>query len=513
MATNDAPNPHEFHKRPSKTKGPCPICGCPASLRGIHRRVHDPDAKHSRFVQKRKGADGWEFEVVDTTPKTPDRPKVRTRKVRRPRKKAEKSPRVSSARLRENIIKACTMTVTKGKSSKEVAEAFGIAETTLYDWKREYADLWKKTEEALADQIIAVVRAQVGTDAILGDVDLYLHHANLAEKWCNVSQEPLFPVTKEQTLCTFFEEYYKPTCLSGAAPSTLNLYSMTLKRWRLLTGDPPLKDIDVPLLARFRDALAKCRGMKKWKRMSPSSIAGKMRQIQTILDKAGPPGYRNRDAAGVIETSPWCRAPKQEARPVRIVTPEEIDKVYNVACLMEQPKLEHLKPAQWWRALLVVTWNTGLRRGTLFKLTWDMVDWENRVFRIPGDSMKSKRWQVQPFNETAERHLRGIRRSYLPETSLIFPWSQDSRQFHIALHKLLDLAGIPEEEHFGLHDIRKTLATTLWTDNPNAASLALGHTNSSVTARHYVEQMGIVAKAVNELKQPAAFGQRNEGAA
>jgi integrase len=266
-----------------------------------------------------------------------------------------------------------------------------------------------------------------------------------------------------------------------------------------------LTSIDVLLLTRFRDALAKTRGQNKWSYATPTTVAGKMQAIQTVLDKAGPSGHRNRDAAEILEKVPWVRAPRTEARPVRLVDPKHVSDAYRVACCMDRPVVEDggLKPGEWWRALLVVAWNTGLRRRSLLELDWDMVDWERRFFRIPGRSMKAKRFQIQPFPEVVLTHLRGIRRS---EHGLIFPWPMHIREFSNKWHELLDLAGIPVENHFGLHDIRKTLATTLWGNDPQAAQFALGHASATVTARHYVSQTGIVAAAVDAIEQPEAFG-------
>ena len=86
---------------------------------------------------------------------------------------------------------------------------------------------------------------------------------------------------------------------------------MTLKRWRLLTGDPPLAQITNSVLARFRDVLSKSRGLQSHKKMSPNTIRSKMVTIQTLLDKAGPPRPRNRDAAGLLERVPYAKPPRK----------------------------------------------------------------------------------------------------------------------------------------------------------------------------------------------------------
>jgi len=420
-----------------------------------------------------------------------DRPKTPSRR-RGPTKKT-----------RERISLAVRMHNYEGKSLGEIAEYFGVHRRQVESWKALYAPIWDAAEEACAKQITEVVRQAAGTDAVLENPDLYLHHAAVADRWTGKRGEPLFPHNGEPTVCSFFETYYRPTCLSDAADSTLKLFAITLKKWRYFTGDPPLKQIDAPLLAKFRDALSKCRGAKPYRRATANTVASKLRQIQAILDKAGPPRPRNRDAAGILENPPWVRPPRCEPKGVRIVTEEELENCYLAACGMTRPRFKKIKPPKFWRALLVVAHATGLRRGTLFRLRWEWVDWHRRVLMIPGDSMKSKRLHIAPLNTVAIEHLHSIR----DDRELVLPWPFDKRHFYSCWHQLLDLAGIPREEHFGLHDLRKTLATQLWQTSPQAAQLALGHSSAAVTAGYYVGQTGIVAAAIDNMEVPAAFRQ------
>ena len=83
---------------------------------------------------------------------------------------------------------------------------------------------------------------------------------------------------------------------------------------------------------------------------------------------------------------------------------------------------------------------------------------------------------------------------------------KDLHTFHKWFHKLQYLAGIPKGEHFGLHGIRRTVATRLWENNPEAAQLALGHVAAAITRRHYIQSADIVSRALDLLPQPEAFG-------
>ena len=467
--------PTEWHHRPPKTKGNCHICGCPASRPGEHRRIDEPD-KPPRFVKRSKSDGSWQLDDV-----------------------VQGSP---CQKTRERILVAVRMKVYQGKTDAEIAAALGVREARIWEIRRVYSAIWNGLEQTIANEVATLIRNQAGTDAVLEAPDLFVARASICEKWSKASGESLFPIGDEPTLTSFYESFFVPVRLSEAADTTKQTYRDVLKRWRLVTGDPPLSEINVQMLAKFKEHLQRSRGKHPDTTMSASTVAKMMRHLQAILDKAGPPGPRNRDAADLIERAPWIRPPRPEPKPVRVVTLDTLNSVYAAAVGMKGPTVDGLKPSLWWQALLVVTFNTGLRRGTLFKLRWEWLDWEKRVFVIPGHSMKAKRLHVTPLNETAIEHLRMI---YSENRELVFPWPMDQSTFDTYLHRLLDRAGIPRDQHFGLHDLRKTLATALWEASPQAAQLALGHTSSAVTVNHYVSQTGIVANAIDQLAQPSAF--------
>jgi integrase len=106
------------------------------------------------------------------------------------------------------------------------------------------------------------------------------------------------------------------------------------------------------------------------------------------------------------------------------------------------------------------------------------------------------------LNETAYRHLLAIR----TDREMVFPFPHYFRTFYTHLHKLQAAAGIPKADHFGLHTLRRTLATSLAAEGKSgAAQFVLGHSAMATTEKHYIAQGGIVAAALDALPQPAAF--------
>ena len=246
------------------------------------------------------------------------------------------------------------------------------------------------------------------------------------------------------------------------------------------------------------------RGNKPHMRASPNSVRAHLRVVQLLLDKLGPPGRRNRDGLGILDIVPWALPPRQVQRIPRTVKLAYLSDCYLAAVGMDRPKFPGVRPPAFWRALLTVAWNTGLRRGTLFSMRSDEIDWTGCRLMLPAERMKSRRPMVVHLNPAALAALRSIR----ADRELVFQppspaWSKS--QFYKLFHKLQDLAAIPKKDHFGLHDIRRTAATALWEINPGAAQFALSHTSSDVTRKHYVDGGPLVARALDALPQPQAL--------
>lgn len=511
-----APSPTEWHHRLKRLRGPCPVCGAPPRVTGDHQRVIDPDALYPRYIRRVKTRDGgWKYTTHDMRPKVvkPAReeataaapaPAPKAEFIPRPKPPKPPKPAGPSDVVKERIARALRMRIIGGKTNREIAAKMGINPASIDSWRRVYAPVWNAIEEKLVNEVVVWVRQSVGTEEILDDPDLYLSRADRAERWCRAAGVDLFPVPEEPTLLSFYRDFYLPVCLGEASDGHKAYCEIILRRWKLVTADPPLAEITPELLAKFRDSLIRSRGLKPTERMQPRTVAHMLTMIQAFLTKAGPPGPRNRDGASVIEKVPWVRPPRWENPMPRAATEEQINAIYTAAVGMETPRLPKVKAPAFWRSLIAVACCTGLRAGTLFALRFEWIDWQRRLITIPGRSMKSRRQHIVPLNETALRHLHAIRDD---ERELVFPWRRNKRNFYHWFHKLQEMAGIPKPEWFGLHALRKWHGSQLWAMNPAAAQLSLGHRNVDVTIGHYIDGLSIVTSAINQLPQPAAFGQ------
>ncbi len=308
--------------------------------------------------------------------------------------------------------------------------------------------------------------------------------------------------TDRPTVASFFQSYYIPVRLSNSPACTVENYRGTVRMWTLITGDPPLEDITPEMLAKFKSCIERNRAQDGINWASAHTVRKHLRVLQSILDKAGPPGPRNRDAKGILtKIAPWVRPPRADDPEPRFVPLEVISAVYECAVGMDWPWNDRVKPPAWWRALIAVAYNTSLRRRTLFEMRMDEIDWQGRRLNLPPPRLKSRKRLIVPLNDVAYAHLQEIRGN----RELVFPKDGSHVKFNHRFYHLQRLAGLKEKDQFGLHDIRRTSATILWEDSPQAAQYALGHSTAEVTKRFYVQGTGLVARARAAMPQPAAF--------
>lgn len=494
--TKKNPSPTDWHFRPKGSSGPCPICGCWMRSRR-HRAIDASDPRWKAGIRwlVRYEATVERGEHIKGVAETPP-----------PRKKSGPKP---GTVIRQpgptpwtcNMIAKAAQLVAAGKALSEVAEKLGVKGERVCNLKSRYSELWDAALDKARETFVGVVRKAAGTDAILKDPDGFMAMAEHADKWCRDHGQELFHHAGKLTLSTFYRDYYLPNCMiPDASESYRKFYEIVVRRWRLTTGDPPLEKIDNTLLARFRDCLAACRG-RGGQPLSAATVANYLGMVQRLLDKAGPSDNRNRNAANLIPRVPWVKRPSVPPVMIKIVSHEQFSLVYRAAKRMIVPIIAGVKAADWWRCLLVVAFNTGLRRRALFGLRWEHLDTERRMFLIPAALLKTKRPHYSPLNQLCLDHLERMRTG----RERIFEWPYHRNYLDVVFHRLQHDASLPRGSHFGLQRTRETTATRLWQFAPEAARLALGHATDNTTIRHYIEAERVVGPAIDALPQPEAF--------
>lgn len=153
------------------------------------------------------------------------------------------------------------------------------------------------------------------------------------------------------------------------------------------------------------------------------------------------------------------------------------------------------------KAMIILAIDSGLRRGEIFKLRWQDIDFDNGIIRVLGTHTKTERERMAPLSERARIELDKLKEISPGENP--FPFKDIKRSFATAKR----LAGI-EDLHF--HDLRRT-AITRWIQQGTPLALAGklgGHTQLQTTMKHYTSHDAASVKEITERMN--AFHTQNE---
>lgn len=159
---------------------------------------------------------------------------------------------------------------------------------------------------------------------------------------------------------------------------------------------------------------------------------------------------------------------------------------------------DHLTP------MVLLTLNTGLRRGELFNLRWQDLDAHAKTLTVEGSSAKSGQTRHIPLNQEARDVLAAWYRQR-PGEELIFPGKDGKRLDNVrkAWAGVLRQAGITA---LRWHDLRHDFASKLVMAGVplNTVRELLGHTTLHTTLRYAHLAPDHKAEAVNRLRRPSA---------
>ena len=140
--------------------------------------------------------------------------------------------------------------------------------------------------------------------------------------------------------------------------------------------------------------------------------------------------------------------------------------------------VDYLKPA------VLLSLNTGLRQGEVFKLTWANVNLEKGMVTVTASTAKSQRARHVPLNAEARSALKAWKEQGTGE-GFVFPSREGGQLVEIktAWAKLLRDAGI---DNFRWHDMRHHFASRLVMAGVdlNTVRELLGHSDLKMTLRY-----------------------------
>ncbi len=155
--------------------------------------------------------------------------------------------------------------------------------------------------------------------------------------------------------------------------------------------------------------------------------------------------------------------------------------------------VDYLKP------MVLLALNTGMRRGELFKLTWENGNLHTRTITVEGATAKSRKTRHIPLNDEALDVLRRWK-SQIAVPGLVFP-SADGRPLNNVQTAWENLMKAAKIKRFRFHDLRHTFASKLVMAGVdlNTVRELLGHADIKMTLRYAHLSQEHKAEAVARL--------------
>jgi integrase len=186
-------------------------------------------------------------------------------------------------------------------------------------------------------------------------------------------------------------------------------------------------------------------------------------------------------ARNLAASNPVCRVKffNEDNSRLRYLTEDEYGRLLQAA--------KQIETSPFLAEKIILSVHTGLRRGSLFHLRWDQVDFLNRVLRI--QRTKSGRPHALPLNATVLTTLQALYNQRIPDCPYAFPHATGRKtgepvhDVKNAFHTALETAEIKD---FTWHDLRHTFASWLIMKGASLRSVAelLGHRGLRMVMRY-----------------------------
>ncbi len=188
---------------------------------------------------------------------------------------------------------------------------------------------------------------------------------------------------------------------------------------------------------------------------------------------------------------------------------EEVRRIIDTAGQL-QGLVGDIPAAHFWQALLLTIRWAAVRRGTIVRLRRADMNLVTGVLSVPGRSMKNRRGQKFALGPDA---VEAIKRIWLPERDLLFPWPLGRDQLGDHLIRIINAAGVARGERKGFnlfHKLRRSTATEAAIHGGMTAAMELlGHSTVAMTER-YVDPSMLPSKDTTRFLAPLGVTLANE---
>ena len=192
---------------------------------------------------------------------------------------------------------------------------------------------------------------------------------------------------------------------------------------------------------------------QKAKGLKGASVNRRMAALQALLNWSVRRGLiANNPISQKIERQKESDSSKK----IRFLSPEERSRLLQALEDRDRREQDYLKCA------VIVSLNTGVRKGTLLRLKWDDIDWKNALLHLPAENMKGGRAKNLPLNTVA---LNGFsewkNRSSENGSEYIFPGGKKDSHLQDVKKPWNNLCRAIGLEKFSWHCLRHDFASQL----------------------------------------------------
>jgi len=232
----------------------------------------------------------------------------------------------------------------------------------------------------------------------------------------------------------------------------------------------------------------------EWGRISANPLAGAVK-LKTVDSKAKV-RYLSDEEETRLRTALDAREAKLRAQRASANTWRG-ERGYALLPSLANGFADHLKP------LVLLSLNTGMRRGETFNLTWPDVDLGMKMLTVRGEGAKSGQTRHIPLNDEALEALKTWKRTGAA-VGVVFPGEAGERMTSVRTSwaKVLQDANV---SGFRWHDLRHTFASRLVMAGVdlNTVRELMGHADLKMTIRYAHLAPHVKADAVARLNRTA----------
>lgn len=256
-------------------------------------------------------------------------------------------------------------------------------------------------------------------------------------------------------------DLYSP--IRGISDRTITLYQFTLASFGAFLGhEPTTADLEQLVVAKF---LA-----WRLRNRSPGTAAKDRAQLRALWD------FCAREK--LVEKFPTMRTIVVPERIPQAWLSDEMQRLVESAA-QEVGSIDGVPAGDWFRALMLLCYDTGERSGSVMALPWSNV-LGNQVIFSAEERKGRRRDIVRPISEATVAALEKIRQPY---RDLVFPWPWARSVLYHRMDRVLKRAGLPSDRKSKFHRIRKTTASYYAAAGGDAQRL-LDHSSPAVTRRY-----------------------------